>query len=75
MTSNLDLKVLGNKLKTLRKSVGLTRKAIYINHGFPDRTIATWEYGTREMKLSAFVRYIRVFELYGVKVSLDEFLK
>ncbi len=63
--------LLGSRLRVLRQESGLTREEIAKTYGFSARSIRTWEVGERDIKAIMLVEYLKVFELYGIKISLD----
>lgn len=63
--------LLGQRLRTLRRESGLTREEITKKYNFSARSIRTWEVGERDIKAIILIEYLKVFELNGIKVSLD----
>lgn len=65
-------KVLGGRLKSIRKTVGLSRAEISRKHGFSARSIELWESGQTEIGALKLSEYLGVFKLhYGIEVSIS----
>ncbi len=49
----------------------MTREEITKKYDFSARSIRTWEVGERDIKAIVLIEYLKVFELNGIKISLD----
>lgn len=69
-----DVKVLGLRLLTLRKTLSFSRKTMAQISGFSVSSIQRWEEGEKEISALKLVSYINSMRQYGIEVSLDALL-
>lgn len=54
-----------NKLSTLRKAAGMSRRALAEASGSTARSIRAWEEGTRELEMAAYISIIKLAGALG----------
>lgn len=67
-------KILGKRLRSFCKTIGLSRRQIEKTYGFAERRIKSWETGETCIKSIVLADYIKIFEAHGIKISLDSLL-
>ena len=69
---NSNREILGDRLKSIRKTVGLSRAEIARKHEISARSIELWESGKTEIGVLKLAEYLSVFKInYGVEVSIS----
>ncbi len=67
-----ERKILGERLKSIRKTAGLSRAEIAREYGFSARSIELWERGQTEIGALKLYEYLNIFKVnYGVEVSIN----
>ena len=67
-----ERKILGERLKSIRKTVGLSRAKLARDYGFSARSIELWERGETGIDVLKLYEYINIFKVnYGVEVSIS----
>lgn len=56
-----------NKLQELRRTAGLSRRALAEASGSTARSIRAWEEGTRELEMAAYISIIKLSEALGCR--------
>ena len=71
---NQEQKILGERLKSFRTAIGLSRRHVEENYGFAERSVQNWEIGSKSISAITLAKYIKIFEPHGIKISLDRLL-
>ncbi len=71
---NNQIKLIGTRLKKLRKQVGLSRKKISEIYNFPENTIKTWEAGETEIGVIRLSKYLEIFHNFGFYIDLNSII-
>ena len=67
-----ERKILGERLKSIRKTVGLSRNKIALDYGFSARSIELWERGQTGIDVLKLYEYLNIFKVgYGIEVSIN----
>ncbi len=69
-----QVKLIGTRLKKLRKQVGLSRKKISEIYNFPENTIKTWEAGETEIGIVRLSKYLEIFHNFGFYIDLNSII-
>ncbi len=69
-----QVKLIGTRLKKLRKQVGLSRKKISEIYNFPENTIKTWEAGDTEIGVVRLSKYLEIFHNFGFYIDLNSII-
>ncbi len=67
-----DYHVIGNKLLTIRKHIGMTQAQVAEAAGLSDRTYADIERGTVNMRLQTLLRICRALHITPNEIMTDE---
>ena len=70
----MKLDVIGQRLRRVRKLIDVSRGEIERKYNISANTIKTWESGKAEIGVIRLVNYLKIFENYGVFLSMDRFL-
>ena len=70
----MKLDIIGQRLRRIRKLIGVSRGEIERKHNISANTIKAWEFGKAEIGVIRLVNYLNVFQDYGVFLSIDRFL-
>lgn len=70
----MKLDVIGERLRRVRKLIDVSRREIERKYNISANTIKTWESGKAEIGVIRLVNYLKIFENYGVFLSMDRFL-
>lgn len=66
-----NLKQIGNRLKSLRKCVNLSRKEVETQYGLSQATLTAWEMGKSDIGVVKLCNYLKFISKYGISVSID----
>lgn len=70
-----ERKILGERLKSIRKTVGLSRNKIALDYGLSARSIELWERGQTSIDILKLYEYLNIFKVsYGIEVSINALL-
>lgn len=69
-----NLKLLGKRLKSLRKHANLTRADIEELYQISVQSLMRWENGISEVGAIKLYNYLKIFNNHGISVSLDAIL-
>jgi len=70
----MKLNIVGQRLRRLRKLVGISRQAIEKRYNISANTIKVWEAGKTEIGIIKLAKYLEIFKEYGVFLSIDNFI-
>ena len=70
----MKLDIIGQRLRSIRKLIGVSRGEIERKYNISANTIKTWESGKAEIGVIRLVNYLKIFENHGVFLSMDRFL-
>jgi transcriptional regulator with XRE-family HTH domain len=74
MKKNIIIMV-GRRLRNIRKSLFLSRRELEQKHGISANSIKAWEKGVSEIGIIRLMAYLKIFEQYSLKVSVDTLLQ
>lgn len=64
----------GERLKSIRRQMRLSRNQIFLDKGIPAYTIRRWENGESEIGIVSLENYLKIFKSYGVNIPLKIFV-
>ena len=70
----MKLNIVGQRLRRLRKLLGISRQAIEKRYNISANTIKVREAGKTEIGIIKLAKYLEIFKEYGVFLSIDNFI-
>lgn len=74
MSREKELVILGERLKALRKCLGLSRKTAAKELGVSEAGLIGWESGRSDIGVVRFAAYLGIFRKGGIDVSFEDFV-
>lgn len=71
----ISLIVIGQRLRNIRKLISLSRREIEQKHGISANSLKAWEMGNTEIGTLRLMSYLKIFEQYNIKISIDILLQ
>lgn len=69
---DFERKILGDRLRSIRKMVGVSRAKLARDYGFSARSIELWEMGHAGIDVLKLCEYLDIFKVnYGIEVSIS----
>ena len=69
-----ELKIIGKRLKEVRKSAACTRKEICRKYGLSVNTLQCWELGKSEIGALKLAKYLALYQDYNIFIAADVIL-
>jgi PAS domain S-box-containing protein len=70
----MSLDILGQRLLTIRKLIGISRREMREKYNISENTIKVWERGKAEIGIIKLLNYLNIFKEYGVFINIGDFL-
>ena len=70
----MKLNIIGQRLRRLRKLIGISRQELENKYNFSANTIKVWEAGKTEIGIIKLAKYLDIFKEYGFSLSIDSFI-
>ena len=65
----MKLNIIGQRLRRLRKLIGISRQELENKYNFSANTIKVWEAGKTEIGIIKLAKYLDIFKEYGFSLS------
>jgi transcriptional regulator with XRE-family HTH domain len=69
-----ELKIIGQRLKYIRKQACLSRREVYKLYKISDNTIKSWKLGEAEVGVLRLAKYLAIYQDFGIYVNIDAVL-